>query len=174
MMPKILPALTVCLLLAAGAAPAAIDVGSLPKLKNGLWVTTVNNEGMPPATHRMCIDEATQQRLLTLGLGMMTGMCTKSDLRRQGDAIVFDSECSLGAMRVTSSGRTTFSGDIAYSTESTTRFDPPMMGRESVRSLASGRHSGACPEGMKPGDMKLPDGRVVNINDLPGMMAKPR
>ena len=174
-MNKILSTLVaVATLVVAADALAAIDLGSMPKLKTGLWVTTVNNEGMPPATHSMCIDEATQQRLLTLGLGMMTGLCSKSDVRRHGDAIVFDSECALGPMRVKSAGRTTFSGSVAYSTETTTRFDPPMMGRETVRSIASGRHMGACPDGMRPGDMRLPDGRVVNIDDLPGLVSKPR
>ena len=147
-----------------------MDPGTLPKLKSGLWTTTVASEGMRPATHSICMDKATQQRLLTMGLGMAAGMCAKTNLRREGEVIFFDSDCSIGPMRVKSTGRTTFTGEVAYSTESTTSFDPPMMGRGTMRSVANGRHTGACPVGMKPGDMKLPDGRVMNINDLPGMM----
>jgi hypothetical protein len=151
-----------------------MDPGLLPKLRNGLWVTTVTSEGMRPATHSICMDEATQQRLLTMGLGMAAGMCAKTSLRREGEAVVFGSDCSIGPMRVKTTGRTTFTGDAAYSSESTTSFDPPMMGRGAMHSSVKGRHTGACPAGMNPGDMKLPDGRVMNINSLPSMMMPPR
>ncbi len=174
-MPKSMFALSTVVLLAAGnAALAAMDLGSLPTLRSGLWLTTVSNEGMKPTTVSMCIDEATQQRLLMMGQGAMAGLCAKSDLRRDGDAFVFDSDCTMGPMRVRSSGRTTFTGTIAYNTESLTRFDPPLMGRDTMRSMATGRHGGACPADMKPGDVKLPDGRVLNVGNLPGLMALPR
>lgn len=162
------------LALALSAATAAVDIGSLPKLNSGLWVTTVTNDGMKPTTHSMCMDEATQQRMLTLGQGLMAGMCKRSDLRRDGDAFVFETDCAMGPMRVISTSRTTFTVTSAYRSESTAKFDPPMAGMGATRSVAQGRHSGACPAGMKPGDMKLPDGRIMNINNLPGMMAPPR
>ena len=170
-MSKLMHVCTVALMsAAAGAALAAIDVSQLPRLKSGLWVTTSAQEGMKPTTHRMCVDEATQQRLLTMGQMMAAGLCAASDLRRDGDAIVFDSDCSFGPMRVKSTARTTFDGATAYRSESVARFDPPLMGKSTVRSKADGKHVGACPTGMNPGDIKLPDGRVVNIDNLPGLM----
>lgn len=170
-MPKsILPLAFFVLVSAGDAASAAIDLGSLPRLKNGLWVTTITNEGLKPARHSICVDDATQQHLLTMGQGAMTGMCAKADLRRDGSAFIFESDCAMGPVRVKSSSRTTFTGATGYHTEATTRFDPPILAKGTVHTVAQGRHSGACPAGMKPGDMTLPDGRVVNVNNFPGSM----
>lgn len=47
--------------------------------------------------------------------------------------------------------------------EVTLEYEPPMMGMKQARTSQSGRWIGPCKDGMKPGDMILPDGRVMSL-----------
>lgn len=155
-------------LLAAASVALAQD---FPKLKPGLWeVTTTSGrrEGAAPRPTSMCLDDSVQQDMYRISTGMMTGMCSKHDIRVAGSRVTADAVCDLGGTRMESRAVMTLSGNTAYRTEAHATFDPPMMGARESSTLIEGRHVGACKPGQKPGDMVLPGGQTVNIRQLLG------
>ena len=65
--------------------------------------------------------------------------------------------------KITSHGVMTWTGDTAYHMESKSHWDPPMMGKADNTTTQDGQWTGACPAGMKPGDMVMPGGMKMNI-----------
>ena len=43
---------------------------------------------------------------------------------------------------------------------------------ETRKAVIDGRHVGACPVGMKPGDMVLPNGLTLNLVQMSAMLAR--
>jgi hypothetical protein len=162
------PAATLCGALCLGATPAsAID---LPTMKPGLWETSMTREGMQQKMTgtKMCMDAATQKEIMDAGMGAMKSMCTKNDIRREGNRVYTNAECKFGESAAKVSSVTTFTGDTAYHTETKSSYDPPMKGMPTGNSAVDGRWTGACPAGMQPGDVVLPDGRKVNMRNMAG------
>ena len=61
----------------------------------------------------------------------------------------------------------TMIGDTAYRTESSATFDPPLLKdlRES-KSVIDGKYTGACRDGLQPGDLVTSTGQKINLKDL--------
>ena len=114
----------------------------------------------------MCVDAQSQRELIAMGQGMVQTMCRRSELRADGNRYVAEAECDLGATRSRSRSVMTVVGDSAYRIEVQASFDPPMMGMKQSRTTVDARHVGACPAGMRPGDMTLPDGRTINVRQM--------
>ena len=58
-----------------------------PKLKSGHWELTINSSranNAPPQKSTMCIDDAVQKEMMTMGAGMSREMCTKNEFKRDG------------------------------------------------------------------------------------------
>lgn len=145
----------------------------LPKMKAGLWETTsvtAGQKGMPAHTTKttMCINDAVQKEMMTFGQNM-GAQCSKNIVRRDGNKIVGEAECAFGNTTIKSQSTTTFSGDTAYRTEVRSTFSPPMGGMSDSSSTQEGKHAGACPSGMKPGDINV-GGKTMNISDMAKMM----
>jgi len=147
------------------ASAAAID---FPAMKAGLWESTVAREGMPQkmAATKMCMDAAVQKEMMDMGMGTMKSMCTKNDIRREGNKVYGSAECKFGEATMKSSSVTTFTGDTAYHTEVKSTYDPPMQGMPSANAVIDAKWTGACPAGMQAGDVVLPDGRKVNMRAM--------
>jgi hypothetical protein len=45
----------------------------------------------------------------------------------------------------------------------TTVFDPPFHGQKGMHMTQDAKWMGACPAGMKPGDMQMPGGFTINV-----------
>ncbi len=158
--------LTAIALLAAATAAGAQD---FPKLKPGLWevtTTAARREGPAPRPTSMCLDDSVQQAMYTMSTGMMTGMCSKHDIKVAGGKVTANAICDLGGTRMESRAVMTLTGNTAYRTEAHATFDPPMMGTRESTTVIEGRHVGACKPGQQPGDMILPGGQTVNIRQL--------
>jgi hypothetical protein len=156
--------------LALLAAPAfAVDY---PTMKAGLWESRLVQEGAPTkaGATRICMNAAVQKEMLDMTMGSMKSMCTKNDIRRDGNRLYGTAECKLGESAMKSSSVTTFAGDSAYRTEVKSAFDPPLMGKATSTTLIEGKWMGACPAGMQPGDITMPDGRKMNMLDMRGAM----
>lgn len=167
MHPKHLATLALGLSLGASAA-------DLPKLRAGLWeLTTTSSRGQDPAPLPMksCVDDATQQEMMNFGQGVQRQMCTRNDIRNEGGKIVAESECKLGTTRMSSRSVTTFSGNSSYHTEVRVAYDPPLAGQKEATLTMDGRHLGACPADMKPGDIDIA-GKRMNLRDMRGAMSK--
>ena len=149
------------------AAASAID---FPTMKSGLWESSVTREGAPAraGATKMCMDAAVQKEMMELGMGTMKNMCSKNDVRRDGNRIYGSAECKFGESTMKSTSVTTFTGDIAYRTEVKASYEPPMMGMTSGTTVIDAKWSGPCPTGMQVGDVVMPDGRKVNMRAIAG------
>ncbi len=170
------------LVLCAGGATAA-DVqlpANLPHRKPGLWVQQVTTQGHPSVTEKICLDEATDAALYKFGLGASNAMCSKFGIHMRGNEMVVDTVCTIprffghGGNTMTGHGVTHFSGNTAYHTEQTTHYDPPLNGKTDEVTSIDARWTGACEAGQKPGDIVLPNGMTVNVQNVtgPGSMMK--
>lgn len=146
----------------------------LPKLKPGLWETTTTSSGPKGShgssmKHTMCMDDKAQKDMLAFSQNMGAS-CTKNSVRRDGNKVYGEAECSMGGkMTIKSQSVTTMSGDTSYRTDVKSTFSPPMAGMSESSTVVEGRHTGACPANMKPGDINM-NGRIINVNDMSRMM----
>lgn len=166
----------------SGTAVAA-DVqlpSNLPHRKPGLWVQQIARPGKPAVTEKICLDEATDAALYKFGIGASNAMCNRMDIRMHGNEMVVDSVCTVprflghGGNTMTGHGVTHFSGNTAYHTEQATHYDPPLNGKTDDTTSIDARWTGPCEAGQKPGDIVLPNGMTVNVQNAstPGSMMK--
>jgi hypothetical protein len=129
------------------------------------------NSGQPGAAARlttMCLDDSVQQDVYKMSTGMMSGMCSKHDIKVAGNKVTTIANCDLGVTKMQSQSVMTLAGNAAYHTEAHATFDPPMNGMKESTTVIDGKHAGACKPGQQPGDMTLPGGQTVNIRQLMG------
>jgi hypothetical protein len=163
--------------LIATAIPAGLALAddiSFPARKAGEWQIKMTPEAagaVPAMTMQLCLDAATDAEMMEVGLSMKKDMCPEMTMTQDGDTIVIDAKCNLGAMKTTS--HTVISGDFqsAYSMkiESDMEGAPKGMPSHSVLTQDA-TWMGECPAGMAPGDMIMPGGRKMNVNTLKSMM----
>jgi hypothetical protein len=120
-----------------------------------------------------CIDAVTDKALMEAGTSAMHSMCSRRELKREGDAYLWDTECTMGPMKTTS--HVVIAGDFQ------SKYTMKMTG--AVSGLPAGGGPGgapsetmmtqnakwlaaACPEGVKPGDMQMPGGITINANEM--------
>ena len=164
---------TVATALAASASAApALDV---PPLRAGLWEATTAGsrpEGRPPAVTRMCLDRQTQRHVLDQLAVALPRMCSRNQYGMRAGRFVTDSACTFGASAIEGRTETTFVRDTSYHMEVVGRVGPAGRLAETRKAVIDGRHVGACPAGMKPGDMVLPNGLRLNLVDLGAVLAR--
>ncbi|WP_225782547.1 DUF3617 family protein [Xenophilus sp. Marseille-Q4582] len=163
---------------ALGAAGAAVLAGpGFPPRKPGLWeMRSVQKAGAKEAmTVQQCADSATDKALQEYGLAQpqMNRKFCKEEMRNEaGKMLVHTETCRQSGTTMTR--RIVISGDfnVAYRVESHTVYDPkPRTPPPDEDLVADMRWLGACPAGMKPGDMMLPGGMKVNVQDMTRMGA---
>lgn len=169
------PSRTLCTIAAAAllqvvAAPSgAAGIADFPTLKAGQWemTTTSNVAGSVPRKTTICLDASTQKAMLDMGAGMQKEMCARMDMRREGAKYITDAECKLGDSSVKSHSVMTMIGDSAYRTESTATFDPPFnKDLRETKTVVEGKYTGACRDGLQPGDMVTATGQRINLKEL--------
>ncbi len=164
-----LPMFIATLCLAAGAAHA-FDV---PKRKSGLWeMTTSGSQAKGSYAMQMCIDEKTDDILRDRASGQAKQSCSKSDMRREGDRIVFDSVCTFSGSTATTHGVLTGKFDSAYRMESKSTYEPPLMGKKEGAMTIDAKWVGPCKPEQKPGDMVMPGMGAMNMDEMMKRMPK--
>jgi len=161
-----LPMFRLCVLMAMAlcVSSAAIAADDMPRRKSGLWSMSVLTPGAAvPMTMQQCVDQKTDD--ITATMTDKTKQACKSQMKRDGGRLVFDSTCKLKATTATTHG--VFVGDPKsnYSFESTTTFNPPMAGMRDGVTKATAQWTGPCAAGMKPGDVVMGNGMKFNVND---------
>jgi hypothetical protein len=148
----------------------------LPARKSGHWEIRMVHEtpaGSPDTVIQACIDEATDNDMMRGGLSMAKEMCSKTETKREGSAIVIDGTCTMGTMKTTS--HTVITGDFqsAYTVKITGEVDgisaspAGAKGPMKTAMTQNAKWLGVeCPAEMKPGDMQMPGGIKVNVNDM--------
>ena len=119
-----------------------------------------------PQKSTMCIDEALQKEMMTMGAGMSREMCTKNEFKRDGTRFVGNAECKIGDSKIISRSVMTLTGDTAYHTEINATYDPPFMGMKDSQTVLAGKYIGACPAGMAAGDFVGPNGQKFNVRNV--------
>jgi hypothetical protein len=160
-----LPSIIVALGSAIAAVALAAQAQDFPKLKAGLWevnMTSGKREGQPPKLTTMCLDDSVQREMYRVSTGMMSGMCTKHEIKVAGNKVTTIANCDLGITKMQSQAVMTLTGNTTYHTEARATFDPPLNGAKESTTIIDGKHVGACKPGQQPGDMTLPGGQTVN------------
>jgi hypothetical protein len=156
-----------CIAFAAFAGAALAQ--DYPKLKSGHWevaISTGKAGSMPPQKSTMCIDDALQREMMSMGAGMSREMCTKNEFKREGARYLGSAECKMGESKILSRSVMTLTGDTSYRTVINATYEPPFMGMKESQTTLDGKYMGACPAGMAPGDFVGPNGQKFNIRGL--------
>lgn len=160
---------------ATGDAPAAAATAPAmtgpPKRKPGLWTQTVSTQGMTQ-TMTLCLDEATEAKMTLWGQQANKDICARNVVTPGVGGWSFDSECDMGAAgKVSTKGTASgdFSSKYVVKATSVTTGSSMAQANGTHEMEMTGTWEGACPAGMKPGDMTLPGGVTMNLNAMPAL-----
>ena len=150
----------------AGASIAAAATIDLPARKAGQWemkMTPKTKGAAPQMTTQLCLDAASDKALMAQGLAMSTG-CTSQQSRDGSGNLVIDATCDIGGRK--NKSHSVVSGDFQshYTIDivSDSEGGNPALPKHSEMTQEA-KWLGACQQGMKPGDMMLPGGRIMNL-----------
>jgi len=140
----------------------------MPMRKAGLWESTMTGVGLGAlgaGTTKQCIDAATDRAAMSGALTAKT--CQQGPIVKTAAGYEFESTCRIGG--VTSSSKSVVSGDfVSKITVSVTSIvsGGGSLGQESKTTVES-RYVGPCEPGQKPGDVIMPDGKVIGLPAVP-------
>jgi hypothetical protein len=160
------------LLLVAGlvASAAAAEI-EFPSRKPGQWKIEMHPQTGPAMTVQVCLDAATDKQMMEAGMSISKDMCPTYNMTRGGGSIVIEAACTFGAMKTTS--HTVMTGDFesAYDVTITSTMEggPPGMPANSTMTQHA-EWTGDCANGLKPGEMLMPGGMKVNVQQMLGGM----
>ena len=147
-------ALTVSTLM---ACPALAD--TLPARKPGLWESSVS--AAPTMKVKQCIDEKTDK--LAESAAAPGATCSKREIRKVAAGYEIESSCTIGGITADAKGLVT--GDFATAVKieltSVIKGIPGNTSGMTQQTVMEARRIGDCAAGQKPGDMIMPDGRVI-------------
>ncbi|WP_244493227.1 DUF3617 family protein [Aureimonas sp. AU20] len=153
---------TACIATMLATLGSAVAAETLPPRKAGLWETqTKSPDG--DVTVRQCIDEKTDQ--LAQGAFGAGQNCSKQTLVKTGAGYESESECKIGPISAT--GKSTISGD--FDSKIHMKVDTTLIGmpdsKEPVRRQMEidASYIGPCEAGQSPGDIIMPDGKVIKM-----------
>ncbi len=151
------------------AAPAAVEV---PARKAGLWKQTLLVEGVDMIqTVQLCLDKASDAKLAWWGQSGFKQACSKNEIVRQPDGSwKFSSICEGAGVKTTNDGSAVGNFESKYQirADSTTTGAPVPEMNGSRTITIDAEWVGECPEGMRPGDMELPNGQRMNMLEVSG------
>jgi hypothetical protein len=143
---------------AAGGALAAEELGinDLPDIKEGLWQSSTVMAGSmdTPVHSTMCISNAVYRKLYLDTRKNADNPCKQTHSERHGSVITQDTECNFSGKVTHSKSVTTLTGNTAIRLET-------RDADNKIESLIEMKWVGACPAGMKLGDVAGPDGKVM-------------
>ena len=113
-------------MLATTICPAV--AGDMPSRKPGLWQTVMDRPGrnMPPNEIKTCIDANTDAEMFKLGMASAQSICSHMESHRNGDVFTTSAVCKINETQMTSRSVSHFTGNSAYHTDITTKFDPSL------------------------------------------------
>jgi hypothetical protein len=130
-----------------------------PARKPGLWKVSMTMPGMPagmlPGDMQQCVDAQQDAEMQRKALQGQPGQCSPTRVTKTATGMTFESTCKTPEGQRHSKG--TLSGDMQskYTVKVDTRFEPPRRGQASHSMTIVSTWAGACPAGMKAGDMRM-------------------
>lgn len=173
----------VCGTLLAWGMPASAQ--DIPKRKPGLWEMSMQmpgQGGMPAVSTKQCVDEqsdAEMHRKAFAGNDPKT-QCKQLSNKRIAGGVEIEAECKTDdGGTVKSVARITGDMQTSYAMENDMTFTPPRNGLSKARLSMKGTHRGACPAGMKGGDIQMttlggPGGVTIDVEKLKNMSPEER
>ena len=162
--------LSLCLAFSLLALLPALDAraAEIPVRKAGLWEMRVIRTGspLPEMTMQHCTDETADKEMST-GLGpAVRDVCSKKDIQKTATGYVADSVCSIAGASIASHSEITGDFNSAYTVKSTahTEHGPTAVPRDSTTTIEA-KWLGPCKPDQKPGDILMPGGFKLNIQD---------
>jgi hypothetical protein len=156
--------------IAAAATSTSASSNEFIHRKPGLWTTKMSLDSVKQALPetKMCLDAATDDRLMEHAMNFQKGACDKPVMSGMGAVRTVDSVCHINKGTQSTHMVVTYSGDAAYHIDVVAHFSPAQMGRDSMHSTQDAKWQGPCPADMKPGDMMI---GPMKINVLDGGMS---
>ena len=152
----------------AVSASVTATAADLPKRKSGLWevtnISSAQGKGDPSAMiMSMCVDQNSDADWLKQGQQIK---CSKEDFKVERDRLTFSSVCNFGNTTATSKGVASGDFNKAYTVETHSTYDPPMAGLKEASNKITAKWLGPCKAGQRAGDVIMPNGTTINMNDL--------
>lgn len=166
-------------LLALMTAQAALAQEGMPRRKPGLWDLTLEMQMRPgvPMKSQQCVDAASDDAMQRRAMsgGDEHAQCSQKSLKRSAGALEMQAECTSAEGKTFIDSRMSGDFNSHYSMENKLRYEPPRHGMKETTMKIVASHAGACPAGMKPGDvrmlgMTLPGGAPGRPGGPPGGM----
>ena len=125
-------------------------------MKEGLWESNTMMPGsMAKAMHTtMCTNNAVNRKMYEDSHKKADSPCKEVHSERQGSVIRQEIECNFSGKVTRSKSVTTLTGNTAMHVEM-------LNADNTVQSAIDSKWVGACPAGMKLGDLTGPDGKVM-------------
>ncbi|MGN6515949.1 MAG: DUF3617 domain-containing protein [Rhizomicrobium sp.] len=156
-------AIAASVVFAASTVPASAS--DFPTRRAGLWETTMHLDqgGMGAMNTKMCLDANTDARMMKYGMSHQSSDCAPPNIQGMGSVRTVDVVCHMGGSTQKSHITIAYTGNASYHMDMQTVFDPPFHGQSKNHMSQDAKWMGACPAGMKPGDMQMPGGYTMNI-----------
>ena len=119
--------------------------------------------GMGAMNTKMCLDANTDARMMKYGMSHQSSDCAPPNIQGMGSVRTVDVVCHMGGSTQKSHITIAYTGNASYHMDMQTVFDPPFHGQSKNHMSQDAKWMGACPAGMKPGDMQMPGGYTMNI-----------
>lgn len=157
--------------LGLGSALIALPVNAadLPKRKAGLWELKTQMAGMPSVTGpiQVCVDPATDNLLQERAKEKASSNCSVMEVKRESvSRTVVHSVCKIEHATATTDAVMTGNFDTGYRNEMKMRYEPPLHGMSDVRLIQDARWLGPCKPNQKPGEVILPNGNNINVQEI--------
>jgi len=132
--------------------------------KPGLWTTSVqvDNVKMTMPDTKMCIDAATDAKLMDIGMKSKIGKCDPPVIGGIGSVRTADSVCHMNGGVQKTHMVITYKGDSFYHIDVNADVDMGQGGPHHVHTTQDARWLGPCPAGMRGGDMEI-NGMKMNV-----------
>lgn len=150
-----------------GLVPAFAD--ELPQRKPGLWESkSTSAEGETSA--KQCVGAGTDRAMVG---GMAGAACSKMEVTKTATGYAVATECAIGQIKAVGSSVVTGDFQTSVRTEGTTKLTgmPGQAGMVERKLVVEAKRIGDCGPGQKPGDIIMPDGKVISMPGAAG--AKP-
>jgi uncharacterized protein DUF3617 len=143
-------------------AVAGADEFTPPPMKDGLWMvhTTQTQQGktVQDLSMKMCKAKETSNPMKAAGTEeRKKNECTAKITRPAANTVIEEDHCAKGPNAGAVNKLTyTYQGDTAYHMEML------LNGKDTATGMVmDGKYLGSCPAGMKPGNVLMPDGKII-------------
>jgi hypothetical protein len=136
-----------------------------PPLKEGFWsihsVATDQPSGKKREINRSICRSHAYDDYVREKAKKIPATCKTITDNTSGGTTTLETECTVNETVVRSKTTTTIVSETATHMESHTTYTPPLAGMSESSMVMDQTYTGACPDGVEPGDLMTPDGKKV-------------